>query len=205
MSCTGETLFLGIGLIIMLFFAFYFFTNRSQNKYFSTAALVTAITTFSYLLMLEGSYVVLSVSGEFIYYTRWIFYIASCSLLMTTIADFLKLKDKNLISVLVLNSLVMLTGAFAAVTVSPMKFIIFALSVVFYLWLIAILFEGKKSKDHKKLIMIYIILGWSLFPIVFLIAPEGFDIINSSTAIILYLLLDIFTKIVFYFHLSSKK
>jgi len=48
------------------------------------------------------------------------------------------------------------------------------------------------------------LLGWTGFPIAFLLAPDGFGIITASTAAVLYLVLDIFTKIIFYFDLRRK-
>jgi bacteriorhodopsin len=42
-----------------------------------------------------------------------------------------------------------------------------------------------------------VLVGWTLFPVVFIIAPNGFGIINTVTAEAGYLLLDFATKIVF--------
>jgi len=48
------------------------------------------------------------------------------------------------------------------------------------------------------------LLGWTGFPLAFLLAPEGFGLITASVAAILYLLLDIFTKLIFYFDLNAR-
>jgi len=48
----------------------------------------------------------------------------------------------------------------------------------------------------------YIFFGWTVFPIVFLLAPTGLGLIGAAVANLLYLLLDIYTKIVFNIQLS---
>jgi bacteriorhodopsin len=48
----------------------------------------------------------------------------------------------------------------------------------------------------------YIFLGWTIFPIVFFFAPTGLSLISAAVANLLYLLLDVFTKIVFNIQLS---
>jgi bacteriorhodopsin len=48
----------------------------------------------------------------------------------------------------------------------------------------------------------YIYFGWTLFPIVFLLAPTGIGLIGAAIANLIYLLLDIYTKILFNIQLS---
>nr|NIV99338.1 bacteriorhodopsin [Candidatus Saccharibacteria bacterium]NIW79625.1 bacteriorhodopsin [Calditrichia bacterium] len=141
-------------------------------------------------------------SGHAIYFTRWLFYIASCALLMLTISKILNVKKENTLTILVLNSLVMLSGALAAVTVSPLKWIIFGLGSVFFGAQLYILFEKNKPSKFTKMVLYYISFGWAVFPAVFVFSPEGLDIISNYIAATLYLILDLFTKIIFYLHLA---
>jgi bacteriorhodopsin len=60
------------------------------------------------------------------------------------------------------------------------------------------------SSPNRGAVAKYILLGWTGFPLAFLIAPDGFGLISAVTAAILYLLLDIFTKVFFYFDLHVK-
>jgi bacteriorhodopsin len=50
----------------------------------------------------------------------------------------------------------------------------------------------------------YIYFGWTVFPIVFALAPTGLGLIGAALANALYLLLDIYTKIVFNLQLGAK-
>jgi bacteriorhodopsin len=47
-----------------------------------------------------------------------------------------------------------------------------------------------------------VFFGWTVFPVVFFLAPTGLALISAAVAEMLYLVLDIFTKIVFYIHLA---
>jgi bacteriorhodopsin len=48
----------------------------------------------------------------------------------------------------------------------------------------------------------YIFFGWTVFPIVFLLAPTGLGLFGAAVANLLYLGLDLFTKIVFNIQLA---
>jgi bacteriorhodopsin len=190
----------------MFLFSLWFFINRKRNEHFLTAFLVTAITTLTYALLLEGSLVAISKSGDPVYFTRWLFYAASCSLLMLTIGKTLKIKISNLLPLITLNVFVMISGALAAALLSPHKWIIFIIGGLFYLAQLIFINEFSSAKIRaKKPVCAYIYFGWSIFPLVFFFAPEGLGIINNFVAAALYLILDIITKIIFYLHLAMPK
>ena len=200
-----EKIVFTIGFIILFFFASWFFAKREKNPNYKTASIVASVTSLSYLLMLSGQATILNYSGEMVYFSRWFFYIVSCSLLMVTMVNVLKTKKDNILPILILNSMVMLSGAIAALLESPMKWVVFALGCVFFINQIILLFEGKSNKKTKDKVKFFIYFGWSLFPIIFILAPEGIGIINNLTAAILYFGLDLLTKVIFYFQLNKIK
>lgn len=202
---TNPTLIFLLGFTVFLFFAIWFFNKRKNNEWYGSAFLVSSITLVSYAILAEGSLVAQNNAGIAVYYTRWMFYAASCSILMVSIAKFLKTSKESLLPLIILNILVMITGTVVAVAVGPIKWLIFILGCLFFFWQIQLLFEGKNQKEQKKFISNYIIFGWAIFPIVFIMAPEGLCLINNAIAALLYLILDLFTKIVFYIRLGSVK
>ncbi len=190
-----------LGLIIMLGASLWFHFNQKQDQNYTTATLVAVTTALSYATLYSRVMVV--VQSDVIYYSRWLFYILSCSLLMYTIANYLKLKTEQLLPLLYFNGLVMLSGTLAAVLQGPIKWVIFCLGMFFFTLQLSVLYNKQKSTRKVKLVTTYIIFGWSLFPVVFLLAPEGLGLINNLAAACLYLVLDIFTKIIFYLHLTK--
>jgi len=78
----------------------------------------------------------------------------------------------------------------------------FILGGITFIRAIKILHSG--DKQIFKSISPFLWFGWSVFPIVFILSPEGYGVIGLGLSMILYLILDIFTKIIFYFNPSMK-
>lgn len=181
-----------LGAFIFLISTLYF---QSREKGFNFAFFVSLVTFISYVIMAQGNYVFDSPSGEPIYYTRWIFYALSCGLLMYEIAHKTGMSKEDTVENIFLTIIVMLTGAYAAINPDMYKWIFFVISSFAY----ALLVRNVLNSTSKKTRWIenYIIYGWTLFPVAFLIAPAGIDIMTAMTANFAYLILDIYTKIIF--------
>jgi bacteriorhodopsin len=78
----------------------------------------------------------------------------------------------------------------------------FVLSTVAYVMLMYPLLTA--VSPHRAAVAKYILVGWTGFPIAFLLAPDGFGLISAVAAAIIYLLLDVFTKVIFYLDLHKK-
>jgi len=194
-----NTIFL-IGMGIFTISSAYFYFAKKQNGRMNSAFLVSFVTLTSYTLMWQGDLVGESAGGEPIFWTRWIFYAISCSLLMLEIARVKGIKEKGSIAELVfLNVIVMGTGVLASVSTGIGKWIFFIISSVAYLIQIGMVLKSKEA----KWINTYIYLGWTGFPIVFLLAPTGLALFSSAIAMGLYLVLDVFTKIIFNIQLKE--
>ena len=84
------------------------------------------------------------------------------------------------------------------------KLAFFGLSTFAFGYLL-VQFYNTKSKALETLTP-YIVFGWCAFPIIFLLSNEGFfNVISLEVAALIYLVLDIFTKIIFYIHHSKIK
>lgn len=199
------SIILGIGVVIFGLSTTYF-AWVGRRKLLNSAFLVSAITLVSYLVMISGEYIVLISGGlgrapEPIFWTRWIAYALSCSLLMYVIATRAKVENHTRTMIIALNILVMITGAFASVSDGWLLWMFFLVSSLFYAGMIGLLYVHGHARGLKK-IWPYIIFGWSVFPVVFLLAPEWFGIICATCATAGYLALDILTKIIFYIDLE---
>jgi len=187
---------------IALFAATATYFLLARRKDFNKAFLVSFITIISYTLMLEGSTVSYGVEGGEVYATRWLFYGLSCGLLMYEIARLLGKSLSETAFLLFLTVIVMGTGAAAAYFDGWYKIGFFVISSVAYIILVYPLLAS--TSLNRNAVAKYILLGWTGFPLAFLLAPEGFGLITASVAAILYLLLDVFTKLIFYFDLDAK-
>jgi len=199
MNMQIETVFI-IGIAFFAAAATYFLFTYKKD--FNSAFLVSFITVISYTFMLEGSLASVGAEGGAVYATRWLFYALSCTLLMYEIARFLQKSMSETIFLLYLTAIVMVTGAAAAYYDGWYMIGFFAISTVAYVRLVYPLLTA--ASPHRAAVAKYILLGWTGFPIAFLLAPDGFGIISAVTAAVLYLAFDIFTKVIFYFDLHKK-
>jgi sensory rhodopsin len=94
----------------------------------------------------------------------------------------------------------MFTGFLAARDLTAIRWIHFAISSVAYILLVVKVLSVEAPGSNW--ISSYIFFGWTVFPVVFLLAPTGLGLIGAAVANLLYLLLDIYTKIVFNIHLA---
>jgi sensory rhodopsin len=190
------------GLVIFAMSSVYFYFAGKNRGGLNSAFLVGFVTLISYLLMWQGKLTTTSANGEPIYWTRWLFYGVSCTLLMLEIAQVKGIAGGERINLLYLTAIVMGTGFLAARDTTAVRWAHFAISSIAYILLILkILLTRTEGAGWTHA---YIYFGWTVFPIVFLLAPTGLGLIGAAVANLLYLLLDIYTKIVFSLQLGSK-
>jgi sensory rhodopsin len=173
--------------------------RRSSNDFLSFVDILVAfITTISYVLMALGFLVVTSGFAEPVYWSRWLFYMGSCSLLTISVAVILKqAQPVTLTKIPILTMLVMFCGFLAAFITSIERWWFFAFSSIAYIALLITLFKGAPQGGMKSQLMWFIVIFWSLFPVVFILAPTGFGLIPTIYAVIAYAALDVITKIIY--------
>jgi sensory rhodopsin len=195
-----NTIFL-VGMLVFAASSTFFYFSRKDGQGLNTAFLVSFFTLASYVLMWQGSFVTQGVGGEPVYWTRWIFYAISCSLLMLEISKVRGITSAGKITeIIFLNVFVMGTGVLASVSMGLGKWFFFILSSIAYVIQISAVLKAK-AKDSEW-VNPYIYFGWTGFPVVFLLAPTGFGIFGSAIAMGLYLLLDVYTKVIFNLRLN---
>ncbi len=173
--------------------------RSGTNEFLSLVDIIVAfVTTISYVLMALGFLTVTSIFGEPIYWSRWLFYMASCSLLTVSVAVVVKnTQPVTLAKIPILTMLVMFCGFLAAFITGIERWWFFAFSSIAYIALLITLFKGVPRDGMNSQLMWFIIIFWSLFPLVFLLAPTGFGLITTFIAAIIYAALDVITKLIY--------
>jgi sensory rhodopsin len=187
------------GIVIFALSSIYFYIRGRSKGGLNEAFLVSFVTLISYVLMWQGDLTVVTASGEPIFWTRWLFYGVSCTLLALEIARLKGIRGGGLVQLLYLTAIVMFTGFLAARDLTAVRWVHFVISSVAY----ALLVAQVLSANGARWVHSYILFGWSVFPIVFLLAPTGVGLIGAAIANLLYLVLDLFTKIVFNLQLGD--
>ncbi len=119
-------------------------------------------------------------------------------------AKVLKIPDGEYPKMVLLTWLTMFNGFLSSYIITSSRWIFFILSSAAFIGLLYIVFKGEDNPDFK-IIKQFVLVGWTLFPIVFLLSPTGIGILNTGIAESGYLILDIVTKIIFGLKTSSLK
>jgi sensory rhodopsin len=184
--------------IATIMFTLLSFRSKSDDFLSFVDILVAFITTISYVLMALGFLVVTSSFGEPVYWSRWLFYAGSCSLLTVSVAVILKqTQPVTLAKIPILTALVMFCGFLAAFITSIERWWFFAFSSIAYLALLITLFKDAPRGGMNTLLLGFVVVFWSLFPVVFVLAPTGLGLISTFYAVLAYAVLDVITKIIY--------
>jgi len=155
--------------------------------------------------MALGLATVTAESGDLIYWTRWLFYSGSCSILTLDIATIAKKPIEKKAQVVLFTSLTMFCGYLASIILTMDRWLFFGLSTVAYIGMLYGIFKSTNDESSNiNSIMWFVVLTWSLFPVVWVLAPTGFGIIAVDIEALLYLALDIVTKIAFGIYISMR-
>ncbi len=202
-----TTIFLtGMLLFLVASTLFPVLNGKKKKELTSLNMMISFITLVSYAVMFAQMGAIESFGGNFIYPTRWLFYIGSCSLLMYEVGKIMKKKTREMREMIFFNIIVMLTGYLASITLGAYKWVFFSISTAAFLsnlWIIHT--NNKKETEYMNNIKWYVTLTWTLFPIVWVMGPTGIEILNAVTVAVLYLLSDILTKVVFGYYVINKE
>ncbi len=197
-----EEIIFYIGIGLFSFTSFLFLVLKKKNSEVASLNLiVNFVTIASYILMVSELGVITALSGDLIYWTRWAFYAMSCSFLMFEISKILEIDIRTTMEIIVFNIIVMVTGLLASITQTPVKWLFFALSSLAYIY---ILFHIGKNRSEQNFIFAFVVVFWSGFPLVWLLSPAAFMVLNSFWTALIYLILDLITKVYFGIHTTLK-
>lgn len=164
---------------------------------------VSFITLVSYVIMALALATVTAENGEPIYWSRWLFYTASCSMLTVDIALIAGKTQIETLETAILTGLTMFCGFLASIITVDERWWFFVFSSAAYIGMLYTLFSGKTANNKAESnIMWFVLVTWSAFPLVWIMAPTGLGIISTYTEAILYGLLDLATKILFGLYLT---
>jgi sensory rhodopsin len=192
---SAEIVFQMGGIIFAVASIMFLFAGM-KKPHTMTEFFISFITTTSYAIMSLGIATTTSAGGAVIYWSRWLFYMAACSLLMFDTAHALSIGLDEYPKMAIFTGLTMFNGFLASYIVTDWRWIFFALSSAAYLGLLSFVIRGKVNPQFRAL-KPFVVIGWTLFPVVFLLAPTGVGILDTVVAEASYLLLDITTKIIY--------
>lgn len=186
------------------------------GSYFHFRSLSIAFVIFFLNTLLYG--VLLMIQGTIyneeldlcIPWLRWVIYSISCSLLAYEIATYQMFEQDIKYIFTFLITVTLLTGTFSTLSVESYtnRWIWFAIGFAPYIiaLLLLFVFSDPCRKFHcpkfKYVVPVFVLLFWSIYPVAFLLGPNILDVISITTESIIYLVGDVFTKIIFAFAIA---
>ena len=217
---TNTFLPLMIGFVIMSFGSLLIYTHGSKHPeirhHTHFHAVVPFIAATSYLAMTLGLGVT-AVDGETLYlprYVDWTFTtpILLVGLTLTGLHEHHR-HSSYILPIVVLDVLMIVTGLFSAMADNAAeRWIWYAWSCVAFAGVLYLLWvplramavergEALGTAYQKNVAFLTVI--WFLYPIVFLIGPEGLKIISDPTSVWAILIMDVLAKVVYAFYAAA--
>jgi len=184
---------------------YYLLNDRDNQLYYGILAAITGIAAASYTLTALGIGTI-PVDGATFYAPRYVDWLLTTPLLILYMALLCK-PGKKLYGLLIgLDVALILFGVAAIFTEGALSLALFAAGCVAYLALAYLLVVDLPAKGSfateraaivfSKLRNVTVVL-WTMYPVVWLLAPVGFDFLLPSTEMLVIVYLDIITKVGF--------
>jgi len=184
----------------------YYLLGDPDNKlYYGILAAITGIASVSYTLTALGIGTI-PVDGATFYAPRYIDWLLTTPLLILYMALLCK-PGKQLYSLLIgLDIALILFGVAAIFTDGALSFVLFGAGCVAYLglaYLLVVELPAKADFENDRVAMVFTklrnvtVVLWTMYPVVWLLAPVGFGFLLPSTEMLVIVYLDIITKVGF--------
>lgn len=179
--------------------------ESSRRQYYLVLASVTGIATVAYVAMTLGVGRIRT-NGAILYLPRYVDWLLTTPLLVLYLAMLARPRTRTYVELVVLEVLVIGSGATAAIIDPPLHWIAYGIGVLGFLrllhLLLAVLPRQSALDRHRpaavftKLRNLTIVL-WSIYPIVWLLGPFGTGLLLVDTEAIVVTYLDLLAKVGF--------
>ena len=184
---------------------YYLFTDPKNKLYYGILAAITSIAAISYTLTSVGIGSI-PVDGATFYAPRYVDWLLTTPLLILYMALLCKPGKKLYGLLLGLDVALILFGVAAIFTEGALSFALFGAGTVAYLglaYLLVVELPVKADFGTDRVAMVFsklrnvTVVLWTMYPIVWLLAPVGFGFLLPSTEMLVIVYLDIITKVGF--------
>lgn len=203
-----PTAWFGLGAAAMIIgaavFALKMKTGHERNRdYYVVLTFIAFIAGLSYVALSTGIGII-DFNGKQVHIARYLDWIITTPLILLLFALLANASIKEWSVVAALDVLMIATGAVGSFETGTSKYLWFAASCFMMLFLFWYLFSRVTSaaKDERPairslfaLLRNYIAAIWIAYPVVWLVAPTGLDVLTVLGADIAFMILDVITKV----------
>ena len=220
-----ETLWLGIGTLLMLIGTFYFIakgwgvTDKEAREYYAITILVPGIATAAYLSMFFGvGLTEVEVAGRGtldIYYARYADWLFTTPLLLLDLALLAKVDRATIGTLIGVDALMIVTGLVGALSKTMLArytwWLVSTIAMIVVLYFLATSLRSaakKRSADVQSTfntLTVLTLILWTAYPILWIIGTEGAGLVPLTVETLGFMVLDVSAKVGFGFILLRSR
>ena len=220
-----ETLWLGIGTLMMLIGTFYFLvkgwgvTDTDAREYYAITILVPGIATAAYLSMFFGvGLTEVEVAGRGtldIYYARYADWLFTTPLLLLDLALLAKVDRATIGTLIGVDALMIVTGLVGALSKTMLArytwWLVSTIAMIVVLYFLATSLRSaakKRSADVQNTfntLTVLTLVLWTAYPILWIIGTEGAGLVPLTVETLGFMVLDVSAKVGFGFILLRSR
>ena len=219
-----ETLWLGIGTLLMIIGTFYFIargwgvTDKEAREYYAITILVPGIASAAYLAMFFGigaSDVVVGEETLRIYYARYADWLFTTPLLLLDLALLAKVDRVTIGTLIGVDALMIVTGLIGALSKTPLaRYTWWLFSTIAFLFVLYYLLTSLRSAAAERsedvqttfnTLTALVAVLWTAYPILWIIGTEGAGVVGLGVETLLFMVLDVTAKVGFGFVLLRSR
>jgi sensory rhodopsin len=177
---------------------------RRRSHYLALAG-VTGVAAVAYALMAFDIGTV-TASGRVVSIPRYVDWLITTPLILLFLAMLGRTGRGSLLRLVVVDVALLLLGGVAVVVTGPIRWLAFAAGVVFFGILVYDLYvripqRSTFSNERTRILFVTLrnltIALWTLYPVVWVLAPSGFGLLTRDMAMLVVAYLDLISKAAF--------
>lgn len=180
-------------------------TTGSHGTYYATLAGVTGIAALAYLAMALGLGNISTAGGDFPV-ARYVDWLLTTPLLLLYLGLLARPPRRVLAGLIAVDVMIIAAGTAAVVTTGALSWVLFGVAVIAYVALIygllvslprSVSLEADRVRAVFGTLRNITVVLWTLYPVVWVLAPTGLGLLTTSTEMLLFVYLDVVSKVGF--------
>ncbi|EMA65721.1 rhodopsin [Halorubrum aidingense JCM 13560] len=179
--------------------------ERSHARYYATLAGVTGVAALAYLAMALG-FGVLSTPGGDLEIARYVDWLVTTPLLLLYLGLLARPPRRVLLGLIAVDLVIIAGGVAAVATTGALSWALFGTAAVAYVALVYGLLVSLPRSASTEADRVRAVFGtlrnitvvlWTLYPVVWVLAPTGLGLLTGSTEMLVFVYLDVVSKVGF--------
>lgn len=180
-------------------------TGESHATYYATLAGVTGVAALAYLAM-ALNVGTLSTTGGDLPVARYVDWLLTTPLLLLYLGLLARPPRRVLAGLIAVDVVIIAGGTAAVVTTGTLSWALFGAAAAAYVALVYGLLVSLPRSASAEADRVRAVFGtlrnitvvlWTLYPVVWVLAPTGFGLLTTSTEMLLFVYLDVVSKVGF--------